>query len=225
MALVEVERHGLQVPKDVGAQVQQESLTKPTGEQIGDERNNCLRQRQHQIQHRNAEEQLEVPRHQHIIDHNLEQPDVDDLDRRQDHGKNQCQRKPTPARSDVGPEATKQHTQRHNRCVCDNAGYALGLRAHRREETLKTSLNELTPPDGSTLERRGGPSAIRPPPRRYQVKPLLLVAAAAAAAAAVVAAVAAVPAVAAAAVAAAAVAAAAVAAAALGYGEGSEHHK
>jgi hypothetical protein len=121
-----VERELLHVREEAPAHALQEALPQPGGEVVVAERDQPIRNREGEVERHDPCERLEVAGHEHLVDDELEHPDLGRLDRRADGDQQEADGDPPPVRARVGPEAAEDLPDGHGRGLGHERALARG---------------------------------------------------------------------------------------------------
>ena len=119
-----IERVGLeplQVPEELGAQGEREALADPRGRVLVAERERRAEQREADHGRDEHGQRAERLGHEHLVDDDLEEPDLGGLDGRQQRGERDPRGERHPERARERPEAADDLAQRHARRHGDDA--------------------------------------------------------------------------------------------------------
>ena len=153
-----VERVGLE-PLEVGeharAQREREALADPGGEVLVAERQRRAEQREPEHRERVARQRPELAGREHVVDDQLEDPDLGRLDGRQQRREHEAEREHAAQRPRQRPEAAERRAQGHGRGRGDEP---VGVRGRR--ERAGEAIEE------GAHETHDGPGPERPGPAR-----------------------------------------------------------
>jgi hypothetical protein len=121
------------VREDAGAHREQEALGEPGGQVVVAEGHQATDQRQREVAQADPDEGPEIARDEHLVDHELEDPDLGRGDGRPEDDEGEAQRDPAAVRAGVGPEAAKHVAERYLGCVSDDLGIVAAWDEQARE--------------------------------------------------------------------------------------------
>ena len=110
-----VRRQPLHVREHARAQVEQEALADPGGDVVVEERDHAGQQRQADVGEREREQRGELARHEHVVDDELEEVDLDRLDRRHERGEAEAEREAAPVGARVAARSAAAARGRRRR--------------------------------------------------------------------------------------------------------------